>query len=96
MKNRFTVSTLNAILRDGPYAWPGGYPIYFICHDGEALSFKAAEENKELITESIESGSKDSWHVIAYAINWEDEELYCAHSNDLIECAYPSDKGESE
>lgn len=90
---RFTVANLNDVLTYGPYAWPGGYPVYFIAADGEALSFKAVKENQALVTEAMNnSGTDKQWEVIGYQINWEDENLYCAHSNDLIECAYPSDK----
>ena len=34
-----------------PYAWPGGYPRYFITNDGVALSYDAARENRRLIEE---------------------------------------------
>lgn len=88
---QFTVSDFDKALQDGPYAWPGGYPRYFICNDGEALSFKAAQENAELIRCAIANNSRDGWQVVACDVNWEDEELQCAHSNARIECAYPSD-----
>lgn len=88
----FTVAKFKDVLAGGPYVWPGGYPLYFIMHDGEALSFKAAEENQKQIIYSIENNMKDDWHVIGYEINWEDENMRCAHSNDLIECAYPNDE----
>jgi len=35
-----TTIELRATLRAGPCAWPGGYPLYFITDDGEALSFE--------------------------------------------------------
>lgn len=91
---KFTVEKFKEALANGPYAWPGGYPMYFVMADGEALSFKAAEENKDLIIYAIENNSKDDWHVIGYDINWEDENMLCIHSNNLIECAYPKDESE--
>jgi hypothetical protein len=47
--------TLQQFLKDldEPYAWPGGYPRFFITNDGEALSFAAARENQLLIEQSI-------------------------------------------
>jgi hypothetical protein len=76
---------------DGPYAWPGGYPCHFICSDGEALSWKAAEENAGLIRDALIADDRHSgWHVCAFDINWEDEDLLCAHTNEPIECAYPT------
>jgi hypothetical protein len=37
------VSELKSILRAGPYAWPGGYPLYFLTIDGGTLSFAAVQ-----------------------------------------------------
>ncbi len=73
---------------DSPYAWPGGYPKYFITRDGAALSVESAKANADLITESMRDRSNDGWQVTACAINWEDAELYCDHSSERIESAY--------
>ena len=78
-------------LKAGPYAWPGGYPVYFIASDGEALSYSAARENARLIAEAIRDHDGGGWRVIACEVNWEDPELYCAHSNKRIESAYAED-----
>lgn len=73
----------------GAYAFPGGYPRFFITHDGEALSFDSAKENQKQIAEAIETYDKNSdWLVIGCDINWEDSSLICAHSNKKIESAY--------
>lgn len=77
---------------DNPYAWPGGYPRYFVCGDGEALSFAAAKENAQLIIDAIRDEDKRSdWYVVGCDINWEDTELHCAHSGEKIESAYGED-----
>lgn len=90
-----TVQQFNDALANGKYAWPGGYPMYFICADGEALSFEAAEENKDSVIYAIEEGrAMDDWRVIGFVINWENEDLYCVHTNKKIECAYPKDESE--
>jgi hypothetical protein len=47
-----------------PYAWPGGYPRYFVTSDGAALSFKAADEESGAITDSIDRRLNDGWQVI--------------------------------
>ena len=83
-----SVDQFTKALDYGPYAWPGGYPLYFICSDGEALSFSAAKENKDLIIDSIKSQSNDGWRVTAIDINWEDANLICAHTGDRIPSAY--------
>lgn len=80
-------------LENGPYAWPGGYPIYFVMSDGEALSFNTANEKQDLIIAALEDGDKTGgWMVIGADINWEDDDLIDAHSGEKIECAYCEDE----
>lgn len=82
----------NLALSRGAFAWPGGYPQYFVCADGGALSFKAAEENAGLIRDAIIAADRHSgWCVVGLDVNWEDNELVCDHTGDKIECAYPAD-----
>ena len=82
-----------AIIAEGPWAWPGGYPLFFVTSDGEALSFRSAEQEQETISEAIAEGRKDdSWFVIGVEINYEDAELYCCHSGERIESAYAETK----
>jgi hypothetical protein len=88
-----TISDFRAAIRNGPYAWPGGYPLFFLCADGEVLSFEAARENRRLILEAIaypEYRGTD-WHVVACDVNWEDCDMVCAHTYKPIECAYAQD-----
>ena len=42
-------------LEYGPYAWPGGYPLFFITKDGAALSFDAANARSEEHTSELQS-----------------------------------------
>lgn len=90
-----TVDQFNKEL-ESPYAWPGGYPRYFIMSDGDALSFKAAKENADLIREAIASNSNNGWRVVAVDINWEDHWLTCAHTGELIESAYGEDENDTD
>ena len=83
-----TAKDLKQALRSGPYAWPGGYPLYFITSDGAALSFKAVRENLRSVLWSIKNGVNDGWRVQAMDINYEDNELYCDHTGEKIESAY--------
>ena len=79
----------NLALSIGPYAWPGGYPYYFITADGAALSFAAAQENAAQIRDAIISQDTHSgWCVCAMDINWEDTALTCEHTGGPIESAY--------
>lgn len=83
-----TLSDFRAAMRNGPYAWPGGYPLYFITNDGAALSFEAAKNNARLIIESIAHNMRDGWRVVAMDVNWEDDNLLCDHTSKPIESAY--------
>ena len=83
-----SVSDLKSALRNGRFAWPGGYPLYFITSDGAAISFKTAREEFASVCDSIRRGIDDGWRVIAVEINYEDSALFCAHSDEKIESAY--------
>jgi ribosomal protein L24E len=83
-----TISDFRKAMRNGPYAWPGGYPLYFITKDGAALSFKSAKAERRYILEAIRDNDNSGWNVIAMDINWEDAELTCDHSGERIESAY--------
>jgi hypothetical protein len=79
---------LKNALRSGPYAWPGGYPVYFIASDGEALSFKAVKENYKEVLRAVREQSDYGWRVIYMDVNWGEYDWYCAHSGERIESAY--------
>lgn len=84
-----TVSEFRKAMRHGPYAWPGGYPCYFVTADGAALSFKAAKECRRQIIQAIaEHDTGSGWCVVALTVNWEDTELTCDHTGEPIESAY--------
>jgi len=83
-----TVNYFRELIENGPYAWPGGYPLYFVTSDGAALSFEAAENESALIEDSIANEINDGWRVVAAEINWEYSELYCDHTGKRIESAY--------
>lgn len=77
------------LLENGPFAWPGGYPMFFICADGGVISFDAAEEHKVEILDAIkEPRSNQQWEVTSCIVNWEDDDLFCDHTNERIPSAY--------
>lgn len=91
-----TPSDFQRALEQGPFAWPGGYPLCFFCWDGAALSFEAARENAELIEQALQDFAAtgregDDWLVICMDINWEDTDLYCVYTNVKIPSAYGED-----
>jgi hypothetical protein len=84
-----TLSEIKAALRNGPYAWPGGYPLYFVTSDGGALSFEAVRDNwREIASAHIRRDETCGWHIAGYEINWEDSDLLCDHTGERIESAY--------
>jgi len=89
MKTEFSTRDLKHALRNGPYAWPGGYPLYFITADGGALSFESVRGNfREILLAMRRNDGASGWKVVAVETNWEDPELYCDHSGGRIESAY--------
>lgn len=84
-----SISDFRKAMRHGKFAWPGGYPCYFITNDGGALSFEAAKAERRNILEALCNDHDHSgWRVVAVDINYEDPELFCAHTNERIESAY--------
>jgi hypothetical protein len=83
-----SISDFRSAVRHGPYAWPGGYPVYFVCDDGSSLCTKCVNEERRNILESIARKSRDGWRVIGADINYEDNMLHCEHCNERIESAY--------
>jgi len=82
-----TIDTLKEFTRN-QYARPGGYPMFALCADGGVLSHKAVKDNYRLIRESMRDSNDKQWQIVAIDINWEDAELYCDHTGELIESAY--------
>lgn len=88
-----TVADLKATLRAGQYAWPGGYQLYFITSNGEALSFDAVRENFRECIDNMRTRYRCDWNIVACHVNYEDNDLVCAHTGKLIPAAY-GDTGE--
>lgn len=94
MTDRLNLADLKNIIRH-PYAWPGGYPQYFITADGAALSVESARENfREICGAYFARDASGGWLVSAYDVNWEDSALYCDHSGERIESAYAEDEAD--
>ena len=87
------MAQVKACIRAGRFTDIGGYPLYFVCADGEALSFEAARANLREIASAFNTGAKD-WRIVACEINWEDSELTCDHTGEPIPCAYDNESGE--
>ena len=88
---------LRATIRAGAYAWPGGYPMYFIANDGASMCFDCVQSQYFQCAYSIRHRIDDGWRIIACDINYEDEDCYCEHCNKRIPSAYGNDEtGDAE
>lgn len=69
------------------YAWPGGYPVFYLCDDGGVVCPDCARqaEREELTTDPV---ANPGWSLIAAGVNWECSALYCDHCGRRIESAY--------
>lgn len=77
------------------YVWPGGYPLYLICADGEALSIDSARDNWRNICAAHMVNADRQWMIEAIDVNYENPCLYCAHSGERIESAYSEELPDS-
>ena len=94
-KHIASTTELLATLRSGQYAWPGGYPLYFLTSDGAALSFESVRKELRSVLSAIHDKRNDGWRAVGCDVNWEDTGLVCDHSGEPIESAYGS-TGEDE
>lgn len=92
VSGNLTTHGLKVALRAGKYAWPGGYPCYFVTDDGCALSFEAVRENFRAVLASVKHHQSDGWRVLCVDVNYEDPELFCEHTGNRIESAYAEDR----
>ena len=65
------------------FAWPGGYPIYYLDDENNTLCPKCANKN-EGFGPLVEAGD----------VNWEDSNMTCDQCNQRIESAYAEDEAE--
>jgi hypothetical protein len=82
-----TVADLKATLRAGPYAWPGGYAIYFVTADGAVLSFAAALAEFRIIAGAIRDGdTRGGWRIVGTGCTADDDDTpVCDHTGLPIE-----------
>ena len=62
------------------YAWPGGYPLYYVTDQGNVLCPAHANVESDYADELIDGAD----------VNWEDAALYCEHG-ERIPSAYAED-----
>lgn len=94
------LADLKAALRNGGFAWPGGYPLVFTMKDGGALAFKTVESEFATICRAVLDGYPSGWIVAGCDINYEsgwivagcnvnyESGLYADHTGERLESAY--------
>lgn len=96
VKDNVSVKKFREILKNGPFAWPGGYPLFGISKDCNAICFDCMEKERERIEKACLLHNDNSWEIIAVEINYEDNLLFCDCCSNRIESAYAESEGESE
>jgi hypothetical protein len=71
---------LKALLREGQYAFPGGYAVIAYTSDGAALCNKCIKENLSSVLWSIRHNASDGWKVCGLDLYYgveDNGETYC-------------------
>ena len=71
------------------YAWPGGYPVYYLAPDNGVLCPKCANEYRP------ERDNREQLEPVTADVNWENSSLFCDNCNARIESAYAEDEVQS-
>lgn len=80
-----TVSDFRRAVRNGPFAWPGGYDTFAITHDGAALCYDCMDKERRLIADAIGNNLNDGWRVVAIDATCNtDSEVVCDHCGAVI------------
>ena len=68
------------------YAWPGGYPLFYLCADGACLC--PACVNDASNDAGPHRDDDASWRIVAYDTHDEGPPIVCAHCNGAIFSSY--------
>lgn len=83
-----SLADVKATLRAGGFAWPGGYPLFFMTRDGAALCFDCVRKEFRQIVWDFLNDTSTGWRIAGCEVNWEDSECNCDHCSKLIPSAY--------
>ena len=72
------------------YAWPGGYPLIYMCADGDVLCPACANGENGSEASELPDTPRD-WRLIDVDVHWEGPPEQCAHCGAQIESAYGED-----
>jgi hypothetical protein len=69
------------------YAWPGGYPMAYLCADGGTLCPDCANGRNGSEASTAPDAAPD-WRLIDGSVYWEGPPLTCDHCQAAIPSAY--------
>lgn len=72
------------------FAWPGGYPIYYLAKDNGVLCPKCANDFKP------ERDTEEQLKPVAWDVYWEGPVMQCEHCGVEIESAYGDPDADAE
>lgn len=75
------------------FAWPGGYPVFYVFRDGGVCCPTCANRHIDEIDQE-RNNSHGGWALAASDVNWEDDDMTCDHCGKLIPSAYGNPKGD--
>lgn len=66
------------------YAFPGGYPLFYVTADNSVLCPECSNQS------DVDYNDRDDkqWNIVAADVNYEDDSLFCDHCSKVIESAY--------
>lgn len=67
------------------WAWPGGYPIFYITADAGVLCPGPECANGP---ECRDPDAERDWRLVGVDVHWEGDPLTCDHCGEAIESAY--------
>ena len=81
-----TPAQLASTLRNGQFAWPGGYQMALITSDGGLLCFNCAKAEFANCADSLRNQTNDGWQIRATTVLYEtlDGPEVCDHCNKVL------------
>jgi len=80
------LETLKMVLRNGPYAWPGGYPLYLVDIEGDCYHIDCVRGMYRSVVNDTKHGS--GFVMTNVEVNWENTAMWCYECHEIIDSAY--------
>lgn len=76
-----TIRDYKRAVRAGPFAFPGGYPLVYLCSDGGVLCHSCCIGEAAEIMRAIRDGDSSGWRVVACDALYEGDSTcdHCGH-----------------